>query len=78
MYFFPSLWNAENKIIAVTEADWSACSGEAEFRTVIPCDMNLYEVCVGIMQEHSITPAKTCREDTDLYLYLRTEIMGRL
>ena len=78
MYFFPSLWNAEDHIVAVTEADVLACSREAEFRSVIPCDPDVYEVCMAIMQEHNLTPARTCHEATDLYLHLRRELMAML
>ncbi|KAH3706664.1 hypothetical protein DPMN_066052 [Dreissena polymorpha] len=60
MYRFPSLWSAENHILAVTEIDMAACFRESEFRSVIPCDEDIYKVCVALMKEHNISTAKTC------------------
>ncbi|KAH3801399.1 hypothetical protein DPMN_155049 [Dreissena polymorpha] len=78
MYRFPSLWSAENHIVAVTEIDMAACCRESEFRSVIPCDEDVYKVCVALMKEHNLSPAKTCVEATDLYLFMRREIVSML
>lgn len=74
MYRFPSLWNAEDQIVKVTQEDFAACAEEVEFRSVIPCDPDVYEVCVVIMRRCGLLPANSCREAIDLYLLLRTEI----
>lgn len=78
MFFYPILWNAEDHKVAVSEADLAMCSTTAEFRSHVPCDQDVYDVCVAIMRENNLTPAQTCDEATDLYLYLRREIVTRL
>ena len=78
MYLFPSLWNADDHSVVITETDMAACCREADFRSAIPCDEDVYEVCVAIMKEHNLTPAQTCVEAIDLYLYIRREILSVL
>lgn len=78
MFTFPLLWNTDDKGVVVSDNDWVACSREAEFRILVPCDKDVYEVCIGIMQERAMTPPLTCNDATELYLQLRRKVLTSL
>lgn len=75
MYYFPSLWGAQDQLFPVLDLDdINDCSEEAEFRSTVPCDPVIYDMCVNIMSRDNLEPATTITEATDLYLYLRQRL----
>jgi len=74
MYSSPSLWGAEDKLCSVTNNDVNACVAEASFRSSVPCDVDVFEVCVSIMNRDGLEVPSDCSDAIDLYFHLRHEI----
>lgn len=78
MYYTPSLWNAEDNLCNVSVADFNACCEEALFRSSIPCDEDVYQMCVSIMSGDQSEPPNNFSEAVELYNHLRQEILQML
>lgn len=75
MYYTPMLWRAEDQLCNVSSDDLNACCEEAEFRSTIPCDEDVYAVCVDIIRRDHAELPKNFSEAIDLYLHLKREIL---
>ncbi len=62
MFQFPGLWNTRNYICAVSQNDKDAFH---EFRSLVCCDPDVYEMCIGIMAEDNIVPPNCANEAVD-------------
>lgn len=78
MYHFSSLWGCSDYLMPVSDADYMGCAAEAEFRKLIPCDVDVFELCTKIMQDSRRQIPNDLQEAAGLYLYLRSEIFARL
>ncbi|KAK3098328.1 hypothetical protein FSP39_018474 [Pinctada imbricata] len=75
LFNFPVLWNKTDKICTVSRERFILCKEEAEFRSTIPCDPDVYQACVHVMQSSNLRPAKNAEEGVTLYLCLRRHIL---
>jgi len=75
MYTAPHLWNTSDYLHPVDSLSVQTCTGEAEFRSSIPCDRDTYEVCSFIMRRDGLEPAASVHEAIDLYKHLRAETL---
>ena len=76
MFNFPVLWNKRNQLCEINRERVNICISEAEFRSTIPCDPDLYKACANIMASSNLTPAKDFEEGVTLYLYLRDHVLN--
>jgi len=75
MYYAPHLWDTDDYLVSVVSEDLDVCleSEDAEFRS-LPCDIDVYNICMHVMNVHGLNPPRTVVEATDLYLCLRSNI----
>lgn len=78
MYYTPLLWNAEDHLCNVSIADFNVCREEALFRSSIPCDEDVYEMCVIIMRRDQSEPPSNFSEAVELYTHLQQDILQML
>eukprot|EP00057_Strongylocentrotus_purpuratus_P004857 XP_003729637.2 PREDICTED: uncharacterized protein LOC100891753 [Strongylocentrotus purpuratus] len=74
MYYTPELWGTEDKICGVDDAYASVCRGEAAFRSTRPCDKDVYDMCMTIVNRDHLPIATDAHQAVDVYLHLRREI----
>lgn len=75
MYNAPHLWGVDDKIHLVSQQDIDVCSNQAEFRTSIPCDEDVYDVCMDIIIRDNLNVPTDAYNAVDLYIHLRREIV---
>ena len=76
MYYTPQIWGTEDKLCTTVDDDeMTVCNSEAEFRSTIPCDPDVYELCVDIMRRDNLTQPLDVYHAVNLYLHLQREIM---
>jgi len=75
MYTAPHLWNARDYLHAVDRISVQSCAAEVEFRSSIPCDRDVYDLCSFIMQRDGLQPAANVDKAIDLYKHLRAETL---
>ncbi|XP_069108919.1 uncharacterized protein [Argopecten irradians] len=74
MYYTPNLWGSSDKLCQVADEDINLCTEEVTFRTAIPCDEDVYRLCIEIMRKGHIDPVDEVVSARSLYLHLRQEI----
>ena len=62
MFYAPELWKAQDQLHYVQDSEIDLCSQGALFRSIIPCDEDVYGVCVGIMGRDNMDPPKNFSE----------------
>ena len=62
----------------VSIADFNVCREEALFRSSIPCDEDVYEMCVIIMRRDQSEPPSNFSEAVELYTHLQQDILQML
>ena len=62
----------KNQLHYVQDSEIDLCSQGAPFRSIIPCDEDVYWVCVSIMGRD---PPKNLTEAKQLYFHLHNEIL---
>lgn len=75
MFFTPEIWNARDQMQLVQEAELDVCSQEATFRSVVPCDEDVDQLCISVMRRDDIDPPKEFSEAIQLYRHLRNVIL---
>jgi len=73
MYYTPHLWGACDYLVTVAADDWDVCADDADFRS-IPCDPDVYNVCLYLMTLYNYSYPNNAGEAVDLYLTLRHNI----
>ncbi|KAK3107378.1 hypothetical protein FSP39_013197 [Pinctada imbricata] len=76
MFKFPSLWGTAGYDIDVSEDRIAICKSESKFRSTIPCDEDVFDICVNIMKTENLMPAKDVNEAETLYLCLRQNVLS--
>ena len=69
---------AEDRLCTVSSTDFDACCGEAVFRSAIPCDEDVYQLCVNIMGRDQFQPLNNYSDAVELYFHLRRSIQALL
>ena len=78
MYYTPVLWGSEDQLCWVSEDDIEDCSTTADFRSLVPCDKDVYDICIAIMSRDNLQPAMDAFEAVNLYLKLQQDVMTLL
>lgn len=78
MYNAPKLWNAEDYIYPVAPADLETCSNEAEDRSVMPCDIDIFQLCCHILSRDGLEPALDAKAGVDLFIHLKNALTSML
>jgi hypothetical protein len=79
MFTAAALWGATDKLCPVSEEDIEVCTTEAVFRSTIPCDADVYRLCISILRRDGLHPSAL--DNTGLrylFLYLKREINALL
>lgn len=75
MYNLPELYGTENFIGKLNdETITSHCESECWFLTE-PCDKDVFELCIIIMEEMGLVKAQNPYEAVNLYIKLRNNIL---
>ncbi|KAJ8317084.1 hypothetical protein KUTeg_005652 [Tegillarca granosa] len=75
MYFTPMLWGSEDYLCSVPDEELDVCATEAEFRSSIPCDADVYKFCIETIRRHNLDIPKDLNSAVNVYKFLRTEIL---
>jgi hypothetical protein len=78
MYNVPTLWNAEDQMYPVDAEDLETCSNEAEYRSVMPCDIDIFNLCCHILRRDGLEPAGDARNGVHLFIHLKNAITAML
>ena len=54
MFNYPCLWETRDFIQPDTQEDLDLCQQEVEFRSVIPCDPDIYDLCIDILRQEDM------------------------
>lgn len=73
MYFVPIIWGSDNHLCSIPDEEIDVCSNEAEFRSTIPCDADVYNLCINIMKRQNFDPPNDTKSALDMYQYIRNE-----
>ncbi|KAJ8048760.1 hypothetical protein HOLleu_01206 [Holothuria leucospilota] len=78
MYYAPHLWGFTDKLHILDPNNVDACANQAEFRSTIPCDKDVYDLCMDIIIRDNINLPKDGYNAVDLFLHLKHEILTLL
>lgn len=79
MYTAATLWGATDKLCPVSAEDVEVCSTEAVLRSTIPCDDDVYRLCISILRRDGLQPSALDNTGLrELFLYLKREINAML
>ncbi|KAJ4925027.1 hypothetical protein JOQ06_017765 [Pogonophryne albipinna] len=78
MYMFPELYTTEDCISPVEGADAQLCRSNCTFRSAVPCDTDIYNICNLLMMESQLNLPADSYQALDLYLDLRNTIRSSL
>ncbi|XP_055063376.1 uncharacterized protein [Misgurnus anguillicaudatus] len=78
MYMFPELYRTDDCISPVERDDLQLCQSSCTFRTTVPCDTDIYNICNFLMVESQLHLPADAYQALDLYLHLRNEIRSTL
>ncbi|XP_071944693.1 uncharacterized protein [Antedon mediterranea] len=71
MYNVPYLFGGQECIIPVDVAKVEVCESESIFKSQIPCDKDVFDLCSIFLEEKQLSMPKTCDEGLQLYSSLR-------
>ena len=75
MYNTPQIWGTEDKLCTnVDDDDLAACISEAVFRSNVPCDEDVYDLCMHVMNRDNLDKPLELQDALELYIHLRQEI----
>ncbi|XP_063955289.1 uncharacterized protein LOC135154065 [Lytechinus pictus] len=75
MYHTPQIWGTEDQLCTnVDDDDLAACISDAVFRSTIPCDKDVYDLCVYIMKRDNLDQPMEVQDALELYIHLKQEI----
>ena len=76
MYFAPHLWDASDQLHHVSQHDIDTCWNQATVRDNIPCDEDMYDICMRIIIRDNLDfPTDDPYDALALYRHLRREIL---
>ena len=78
MYDVPSLYGTRDYLHPIPEDEIRALEGECTFRSSTPVDPDVENMCFHMMREHNVGIPKTPSDATDLYTFLRQELLRQL
>ncbi|XP_062865268.1 uncharacterized protein LOC134327123 [Trichomycterus rosablanca] len=78
MYLMPELYSTENCLSPADEADLQLCKSACTFRSTVPCDPDVYELCNITIAESQMAFPNDSIQALDLYIHLRNEIKASL
>ncbi len=78
MYAYPELYGFHNEIKELDQARLDICSQEIVPKNGIPCDEDVCQLCVLIMEEMHLNFPNDPFEMCDLYINLRDEIRNAI
>lgn len=78
MFQVPSLYRTQDFLNSVDDEDVSLCKLEYEHRTLYPCDRDVYDMCMLVMQEERIDHPSSPEDGIELFLKLREHINDAL
>lgn len=78
MYMAPNLYGTHSYLHTVGEAEIETCKDKCEFREQYPCDRDLFELALIIMQEENWDIPIDVNNALQLYCDLRSKILQEL
>jgi hypothetical protein len=78
MYNVPRLWNAEDHTCPIAAADLETCIHEAEFRSLKPCDTDIFNLCCHILGRDQLEPALDANAGVRLFVHMKNAVMAML
>lgn len=78
MYEVPAIYNTESHLVKVTQADLNDQESSCSFRSLIPCDIDVYHLCCCVMKRLNLSNATTPNDSVMLYMTLREELSRML
>lgn len=78
MHAVSSILNSRDYTCQLNAEDMRACRENATFKSVIPCNKDIYDLCIILMRESSIMPPNDATSVSTLYMHLRTIIKSLL
>ena len=78
MYSLPTLWNAKDQKYPVVPEDVETCSTEAEYRSLKPCDSDIFNLCCHILRRDGLEPAADANTGVNLFIHLKTAVADLL
>lgn len=78
MYSYPELYATSDFLSPVDNDDVALCHNNCTFRPAIPCDKDIYNLCIFLMVESNSALPVDAYKAIDLYLYLRNTILSSL
>jgi hypothetical protein len=78
MYNTPELFDTHDYIEPVTAFDVEICRARCIEPSKLPCDENVFDLCVHIMNEKQFEWPDSPEEGINLYFELRSEIKAEL
>lgn len=71
MFHVPELYDVDDYTFEVNDNDLNLCKETATFRSGMPCDEDVYNLCVHFMAENDFNIAEDPYQAMDLYIALR-------
>ncbi|RXM35362.1 hypothetical protein EOD39_4163 [Acipenser ruthenus] len=78
MYLVPELWGTPNYLNLVDVQDLQLCKQMCTFRCPIPCNEDVFDLYMMIMEEHNLSFQNEAFGAVELYTHLRTILMSLL
>lgn len=75
MYTTPELYHTRNFLCPVDEAMVDICHTECSQKSPLPCDKDVFNLCLELMLENNWNYPSTAMEAVELYLNLRNEVL---
>lgn len=78
LYTLPELYETRDYRQLTNEIYVQACKEECVFKTEIPCDKDVYELCCHLIRKNGWQKANDAISARELYIQLREEILHLL
>jgi len=78
MYYVPALWGTSDQLCSVSDDEVEVCRTEAEFRSMIPCDSDVYDMCIDIISRNNLELPIDTASGLDMFRYLSCEIRNQI
>lgn len=74
MYYVPHLWGSTDELHILEPIIVDVCANQAEFRSTIPCDKDVYELFIDIIIRDNINMPTNAFDAVNLFVHLKHEI----
>ena len=78
MHALPELYRTTDYLAPVAHDSLQFCKDQCLFRSNIPCDPDVYELCNIVMSESHLGHPRDAYEAINLYTHLRNAVKGSL